>query len=106
VLYDPTSEVIAQLTGQTLAAFRLWVTDGDDRTSIRYDSWEDPATDPALAALELPLKNSHNTRIFTDDHDYQLHVRLFDTYDREATPGAPVACGHLGDRALRRRPGA
>lgn len=90
VLYDPTSEVIAQLSGQTLAAFRMWVTDGDDQTRIRYDSGKIQASDPALASLELPLKNSHRTRIFTDDDDYQLHVRLFDTLDREATPGAPA----------------
>jgi hypothetical protein len=87
-LYDPTSTIIATLSGgPTLAAFRVRVTEGTDRTNVRYNSGKIKATDPAQAALTLPLKNDEGTRIFKDDLSYQINVRLFDTYEREATVG-------------------
>lgn len=91
-LFDPTSELIAQLDGQTLGAWRMWVTDGDDRTSVRYDTGKRKATDPSQAAFQLPLRDEDGwsgTPIFLDDSSYQLHARLFDTYDRQGCPGAP-----------------
>ena len=88
VLYDPTSEVIATMSGPAdLDAYLIEVTDGDDRTSVRFSSKKQAATDPAEIAFELPLKNDDGSRIFTDDLDYQIHVRAWDTFDRQPTPG-------------------
>lgn len=86
VLYDPTSDILASLSGATLEAYQIWVTDGDDRTSIRYNSGKIKADDPSDIAFTLPLKNRVGSRIFTDDLDYQIHVRMWDTYDREGLP--------------------
>ena len=90
VMYDPTSDVLAHVGGgggSTLAAYRVQVTDGDDRSSVRYDSGKRKATDPANIAEALPLRNSDGSRIFTDDDNFQIHVRAWDNRDRQATPG-------------------
>jgi hypothetical protein len=84
-IYDPSPNIIVTTTN--LAAFRIQVTDGTDRTSVRYNSGKIKATSTTQAALQLPTKNDEGTRIFKDDQSYQINVRLFDTYDREATPG-------------------
>jgi hypothetical protein len=84
-LYDSTPTIIVTTTN--LAAFRIRVTDGTDRTSVRYNSGKIKASSTTQAAMTLPLKNDEGSRIFTDDLSYQINVQLFDIYDREATPG-------------------
>lgn len=90
VLYDPTSDILAHITGGTLAAYHIWVTDGDDRTAVRFNSRKLTADDPTNIAYQLPLKNDDKSRIFTDDLDYQIHVRAFPTGDWQSTPGVPA----------------
>lgn len=89
-MYDPTSDVLAHISTSLLDAYRIQVTDGADQTSIRYDSGKKQATDPSHIALALPLKNRDGSRIFTDDNAYQVHVRAWDSYDRQSTPGLPA----------------
>lgn len=97
VLYDPTSDILAHISTTNLEAFRVRVTDGTDRTLVRYDSEKQPADDPSNIAWGLPLYQdsfssnffSVANRIFVNDGNYQINVRAFDDYDREATPGAP-----------------
>lgn len=87
VLYDPTSDVLAHISTSLLDSYRVRVTDGNDRTSIRYDSKKQQGTDPSNIAAALPLRNDDGSRIFTDDLAYQINVRAWDTYNRQSTPG-------------------
>jgi hypothetical protein len=89
VLYDPTSDVLAHISTSLLGSYRIQVTDGDDRSSIRYDSGKQQATDPSAIAFALPVRNDDGSRIFKDDQDFQIHVRAWDTYDRQSSPGLP-----------------
>ncbi len=90
VLWDPTAEILAAIAPATMEAFRIRVTSGTDRTDVLYDSYKQPATDPALVGFELPAKNRANTRILVDDSTYQLNLRVFDDKNREATTGDPI----------------
>lgn len=95
VLFDPTTEILATFSGPAdLAAYQIWVTDGSDRTSIRYDSGKIKADDPADIDYQLPLRYNDDlllgTKIFHDDGNYQIHIRAWDTLNRQAMPGAPA----------------
>lgn len=98
VIYDPTSEVLATYSGpSTLDSFLIEVTDGTDRTKLRYSSGKTQGSGTSIA-LELPLSWDTGTgftgwwsRIFNDDGaSYQIHVRAWDRLDRQATPGVPA----------------
>lgn len=86
-IFDPQAAIVVNFSPSTLAAFRVMVTDGSDRTAIRYNSGKIAATSTSQAAIVLPLFDEEGTRIFQDDTATQINVRLYDIYDREATPG-------------------
>lgn len=93
VLFDPTSDILAHISTTHLEAYRIRVTEGDDRTAVLFDTGKTQADDPSDIAYTLPLKNDDGSRIFTDDAQFQINVRAYDDYEREATPGASAHAG-------------
>jgi hypothetical protein len=91
VLWDPTSDIIAS-TSTNLSAYRVQITDADDPTSIRYDSGRLPANPSALTTVAVALPQKYEgQRVLVDDQNYQLHIRVWDTFaDRQSTPGSPA----------------
>jgi hypothetical protein len=91
VLWDPTSDIIAS-TSASMSAYRVQITDGSDRTLIRYDSGRQPANPSALTTVQVALPEKyHGTRVLVDDRNYQLHIRIWDAFTtRQATPGSPA----------------
>lgn len=89
VLWDPTTVIVAG-TSHLLSAYRVQITDGNDRTNVRFDTGRIPApgTSPSVQ-VSLP-ENYDGHRVLVDDRDYQLHIRVWDTFtNRQATPGSP-----------------
>jgi len=88
LLSDPSPTILAHISSGTLTAFRIRVAAGSDKTRLRYDSGKRSASGTSLAHT-IPFKNTDEVKIFKDDASYWLNVRVWDTYDREGTPGDP-----------------
>lgn len=87
-LTDPSPTILAHISSGTLAAYRIRIASGTDKTRIRYDSGKRNGSGTSLAHT-IPFKNSDDVRVFHEDVSYWLNVRVWDTYDREATVGDP-----------------
>lgn len=83
---SPTFEATATL-GTTATFWRIRITDGNDRTNIRYDTGKRKG---ATIAAAIPAKWNGN-RVVKDGGNYQIQVQAWDAVDgRVAAPGAPA----------------
>lgn len=84
VLYDPTPTIQAHLSAGNLAGWSVMITDGADRTVIRYSSGQQPAPSPASGALALtiPERNADRVVVFPRAGNYQIRLRAWDRTDR------------------------
>lgn len=73
-----TPPIFWSLTGETQKAWQLFITPADDRTDHLYDTGRTRGTDMSWT---LPKG------IIEDDSRYRVVVRIWDTKDREHTPG-------------------
>lgn len=91
LVYDPTTDINAT-TSTNLSAYRVQITDGTDRTSIRFDSGRLSANPSALTTVDVPLPQEYQgNRVLVDSSTYQLHIRVWDTFtSRQSTPGSPA----------------
>lgn len=96
VVYDPTF-VVAATSGANMSAYRVQITDGSDRSSVRYDSGRLAANPGALTAVTVAIPEENGilgiggTRILVDGSTYQLHIQTWDTFtNRQSTPGSPA----------------
>lgn len=69
------------LTGETQVAYQAIVTPDDDRTTHLWDSGRTKGTDTSVH----PPKG-----VLVDDESYYLIQRIWDSRDRETTPGDPA----------------
>lgn len=84
LLFDSTPVVQAHITSGTIKSWSIMVTDGIDRTAIRYDSGRQTATSSGgtAIALAIPLRNDDGQVVFRDDRDYFIRIRVWDRTDR------------------------
>jgi hypothetical protein len=82
VLWDVTPTLEAHLSSGSLVGWSIAVTDGDDRTKIRYDSGRGNWASGSSFALGLPTRNEDGDVILRDDTTYQLRFRAWDRTDR------------------------
>jgi hypothetical protein len=103
LISEPTPPIIWHFTGRTPAAYQVWVTPyvtapvfytppytTPDPTADRYASNENSRIlyntgkrAPWTESITLPAG------VIQDDSSYTVHVRVWDTIDRESTPGDP-----------------
>ncbi len=72
-----------------MEAYRIRITHGADRTKVLYDSGKQPETGTSIV-WSIPLRNDAGRVILPDDSTRWLNVQVWDTVDREATPGDPT----------------
>ncbi len=75
-----TPPILATLTGRTLEAFSVAISDAADPG---FDLYESGRIADTTVAHTLPKG------VLTDDRTYEVRVRAWDTLDRESTPGDP-----------------
>lgn len=90
VIGDPTPDILAHLTGETLRQYRVRVTRGSDRTDVLYDSGLRPP-DGTTVGLQLPWRDPRDKRriIHHDDSSYQINVRQWGATPRAEAVGLP-----------------
>jgi hypothetical protein len=75
-----TPPIIWSLTGETQKAWQVFVTPADDHTDHLHDTGRTKGTDTSWT---LPKG------VIEDDERYRVVVRVWDSKDRQATPGDP-----------------
>lgn len=86
VIRERTPPIVFTLTGETMSAYQIIVRDAADPTIEFYDSGKTKNT--ALTGVAV-TKTLPKSSIPDDSTTYELTVRVWDTKDREATPGDP-----------------
>jgi hypothetical protein len=74
---EPTPPIIWSLTGRVQKAWQSFITPASDNSTVLYDTGKVSNTDTSYT---LPLG------ILKDDSSYNVHLRVWDTIDREGTP--------------------
>jgi hypothetical protein len=83
---DPTFNVAAHITGETLTQWRVRVASGNDKTDIRYGSGLRDGT----FALTIPERNKDGQRIIRDHTaNYWVHFQAWGDVDRAPAVGDP-----------------
>jgi hypothetical protein len=85
VIGDPTPDVIASLSGETLTQWRIRIAAGDDKSDILYNSH----LQDGPISWTIPLRNHDGRRIIRDDNNYWLNVQAWGDVDRATAVGDP-----------------
>jgi hypothetical protein len=88
IVTEFTPPITWTYTGRTQQAYQVLITDWDDPTNVRYDSGRIRST---VTTHTLPKWDGNGDRVLKrDDTMYKVIVRVWDTLDREHTPGDRV----------------
>lgn len=87
IVWDPTPTIAAHISAGTIAAWRIRIARGSDKSRVLYDSGKQPTTGSDELAHTVPFKDDRGRRILKDDVAYWLNVRVWDRNDRQPTPG-------------------
>jgi hypothetical protein len=85
LISEPTPPIIWTFTGRTGRAYQVFVTPAADSTKILYTTGKRAPFDDEMTLPTALIGGP----IITDDSSYTVHVRVWDTIDRESTPGDP-----------------
>lgn len=83
---DPSPTLTAHLsTGGTVKAWQAWAT-GPDRSDVRAESGMSTGT----ISWTVPERNSRGRRVFREDEQGWLYLRVWDSVDRAPAVGQPT----------------
>jgi hypothetical protein len=77
IIEEPTPPIIWSLSGRTQKAWQLFITPSSDNTVIIHNTGKRTNADTSYT---LPAG------VIQDDNEYRVHLRVWDTIDREGTP--------------------
>jgi hypothetical protein len=77
LITEPTPPIIWSLTGRTQRAWQVFITPSTDNTLVLHNTGKVSNTDTSYT---LPAG------VIKDDQSYNVHLRVWDTIDREGTP--------------------
>ncbi|QGX08243.1 DNRLRE domain-containing protein [Janibacter melonis] len=83
---DPTPPIAWTLTGATQRAYRLELFRKHKTADVWFDVWDSGKRTSTAQTVTLPAR-----KLTYDDRRYKIRLSLWDTLDRQTTPGSPAA---------------